>query len=93
MLLILSDLGLTKDEPRIEKACRIWMKRFDMKDGGFNDEPHDKEGHLCITGNMARALVKFGYVDHPRVRRAFQWLVRNQAEGRRMGLLPSEWNP
>lgn len=98
MLLILSDLGLTKDEPRIEKACRTWMKRYDMKDGGFNDEPHDKEGHLCITGNTARALVKFGYVDHPRVRRAFEWLVRNQAEGggwdcfHRRGTLDS-WEP
>ena len=80
MLLILSDLGLTKADPRIERACRVWMKRFDMKDGGFNDEPLDKVGHLCITGNTARALVRFGYADHPRVARAFDWLVRNQAE-------------
>jgi len=98
MLLILSDLGLTKDEPRIEKACRGWMKRFGMKDGGFNDEPHDKVGHLCITGNTARAMIKFGYVDHPRVRRAFEWLVKNQAEGggwdcfHRRGTLDS-WEP
>jgi len=79
MLLILSDLGLTKEEPRIEKACQIWMKRFGKKDGGFDDAEESKTGHLCITGNTARALVKFGYVDHPKVRRAFEWFVRKQS--------------
>ena len=80
MLLILSDLGLTKKEPRIEKSCQLWMKRFSSKDGGFSVGSGSKQGHLCITGNTARALVKFGYEDHPRVRRAFQWFVKNQAK-------------
>ncbi|MDG6918964.1 MAG: hypothetical protein JRN62_05955 [Nitrososphaerota archaeon] len=80
MMLILSDLGLNRDDPRIEKACQIWMKRFGMKDGGFNDEPRDRVGHLCLTGNTARALVKFGYTDDTVVRRAFEWLVKSQRE-------------
>ncbi len=80
MLLVLSDLGLTRDDPGIEKACQLWMKRFGMKDGGFNDEPRDKVGHLCLTGNTVRALVKFGHANDPTVRRAFEWLVKNQTE-------------
>lgn len=32
------------------------------------------------VGNTARALVKFGYTDHPKVRSAFRWLVSNQKE-------------
>jgi hypothetical protein len=80
MLLVLSDLGLTRDNPRVERACQLWVKRFEMKDGGFNDEPRDKVGHLCLTGNMVRALVKFGYADDPIVRRAFEWLVEIQRE-------------
>lgn len=82
MLLILSDLGLTKEEPRIEKACKMWMKRFAAKDGGFDSSAKGspKYGHLCITGNTARALVKFGFADHPIVRRAFEWFVGSQAE-------------
>jgi hypothetical protein len=82
MLLILSDLGLTKDEPRIAKSSELWMKRFSALDGGFDSskDGNPKHGHLCITGNTARALVKFGYVEHPRVRRAFEWFVKNQAE-------------
>lgn len=80
MLLVLADLGLTREDPRIEKACRLWTKRFGMKDGGFNDEPRDKVGHLCITGNTVRALVKFGYANERVVSRAFEWLVKNQRE-------------
>ena len=78
MLLILSDLGLTKSEPRIAKACELWIKQFAKRDGGFNDS--GKRGHLCITGNTARALVKFGYVNHPKVKSAFEWFVKNQAK-------------
>src|SRR5688572_10791841 len=73
MLLILCDLGLTKEDPRIATACDLWIKRFAREDGGFNEG--SKKGHLCVVGNTARALVRFGYVDHPNVSSAFEWLV------------------
>ncbi len=79
MLLILSDLGLTKEEPRIERACELWIERFAKNDGGFGMDGTSR-GHLCIVGNTARALVKFGYADHPKVRSAFEWLVVNAAK-------------
>ena len=79
MLLILSDLGLTKEDPRIDRACQLWLERNATKDGGFSGSGK-AGGHLCITGNAARMLVKFGYADHPTVKRAFEWIVRNQAE-------------
>ena len=78
-LLILSDLGLTKEEPRIAKSCELWIKRFAKSDGGFNTEGSSKS-HLCITGNSARALVKFGYLEHPRVKSAFGCLANSAAE-------------
>ena len=77
MLLILSDLGLTKEDPRIAKACDLWMSRFTKADGGFAMDG-SKKGHLCTTGNMARALVRFGYADHPAVEGAFEWLAENR---------------
>lgn len=82
MLLILSDLGMTRKDPGIDRACQIWMKLFGTKDGGFvtSNRGDAGHGHVCITGNTARALVKFGYEDHPRVRKAFEWFVRFQAE-------------
>ncbi|MDG6955522.1 MAG: hypothetical protein JRN70_03055 [Nitrososphaerota archaeon] len=81
MLLVLSDLGVTKADPRIEKACQLWIDRFAAKDGGFvgSGTGGAKHGHLCTTGNTARALVKFGYSDHPKVKGAFEWFVKSQA--------------
>ncbi len=79
MLIILSDLGLTKSEPRIAKACELWMERFSKKDGGFGMDG-SKSSHLCVVGNTARALVKFGYEDDQRVKSAFEWFVKNQAK-------------
>src|SRR5438093_11303522 len=81
MLLILADLGLTKADPRIKKACDLWIERFSMDDGGFSMDG-SKKGHLCVTGNIARALVQFGYADHPAVRGAFELLVKDRDKNR-----------
>ena len=75
MLLILADLGMTNADPRIRKACELWIKRFAKPDGGFGLDTGSKS-HLCTAGNMARGLVRFGYADHPKVRSAFEWFVK-----------------
>ena len=75
MLLILADLGLTKENARIRKASELWIRRFAKDDGGFGMDG-SKSSHLCVAGNTARALVQFGYSDHPKVRSAFEWFVR-----------------
>jgi hypothetical protein len=82
MLLVLSDLCVTREDPRIENGCTRWIDWFASKDGGFvgSNKGGAKYGHLCTTGNTARALVKFGYQDHPKVKSAFDWFVKNQAE-------------
>jgi hypothetical protein len=79
MLLTLSDLGLTRADPRINTACELWIRRFAKSDGGFGTD-NMRKSELCLVGNTARALVKFGYEDHPKVRSAFRWLVREQKE-------------
>ena len=77
MLLVLSDLGLTRDDPRIAKACDLWIARYAAADGGFGIESA-RTSHLCTAGNTARALVRFGYSDHPKVRSAFEWFVKTR---------------
>jgi len=77
MLLILSDLGLTKEDPRIRSPAEAWRDRFAKEDGGFGADG-SKRSHLCIAGNTTRALVKFGYEDDPKVRSGFEWLIDNQ---------------
>jgi hypothetical protein len=78
MLLVLSDLGLTKEDPRISKASELWRDRFSKSDGGFGSDGA-KASHLCICGNTARALIRFGYADDPKVKSALEWLVLSQA--------------
>jgi hypothetical protein len=76
MLLILSDLGLERTVPAIRTSCELWIRRFATLDGSFGPDG-GKKGHLCVAGNSARALIKFGYEDHPAVRRTLEWLVQN----------------
>ncbi len=79
MLLLLADLRMTKEDPRVDRAARLWIERNRTSTGGFGQTAKGP-GHLCITGNTARALVRLGYGEDQRVRKAFDWLVRNQAE-------------
>ncbi len=76
MLLVLADLGMTREDPRIKKAADLWIERFAAADGGFGIDSK-KSSHLCTAGNTARALVQFGYADHPAVRASFGWFVKN----------------
>jgi hypothetical protein len=78
MLLILSDLGLKREDTRIRRAAELWRDRFSKADGGFGADGA-RRSHLCIAGNTARALVKFGYAEDPKVVSALEWLVKNQA--------------
>jgi hypothetical protein len=76
MLLILADLGVTKEVPSVKRSAEIWMKRFAKADGGFGMDG-SKSSHLCVVGNTARALVQLGYKDRPEVKSAFRWLESN----------------
>jgi hypothetical protein len=97
MLLILSDLGATKRDIRIEKACKLWIKRFAKKDGGFAYD-RARISEMCITASTAKSLMQFGYSDHPHVNTAIQWLIRDQKEnggwrcGWRRGIIDG-WEP
>ncbi len=73
-LLALSDLGATRAIPEVRASCELWMERSPLKGGGVGGNSNGN-GHHCYTGNMARALIRFGYGEDPRVRKALEWLV------------------
>lgn len=79
MMLILSDLGMTREDPRIARAAELWRDRFSKADGGFGSDG-SRRSHLCIAGNTTRALVRMGFADDPKVRSGLDWLVGSQAE-------------
>ena len=73
-LLALSDLGATKAIPEVRASCELWMERSPLTGGGVGGFSGGN-GHHCYTGNLARALIRFGYAGDPRVRKALDWLV------------------
>jgi hypothetical protein len=75
-MLVLSDLGVTRDLPPVRESCELWMAQFATRGGGLGGNSKGTPHH-CVAGNMARAAIRFGYADDPRVRRTLEWLVES----------------
>ena len=75
MALVLSDLGMTKDDPRIAKTAELFFKFWldDAKENIFKDE-------VCVVGNTARFMTRFGYSDDRRVQKLFERLLEDQKQ-------------
>ncbi len=73
-LVALSDLGASRDIPEVRASCEYWMRKSPLNGGGVGGMSNG-HGHHCYTGNMARALIRFGYGDDAKVRKALDWLV------------------
>jgi hypothetical protein len=72
--LVLSDLGLTRKDPRVEKTAELILRKWLFR-------PWTKrENEVCIAGNTARMLTRFGYEDDPRVKRLFRGLTESQKD-------------
>jgi hypothetical protein len=73
-LIVLSDLGVTREHPGVSRAVELMFTAEGGPEGGL----HGTGAELCYTGNAARMLARFGYLDDPRVSPIFDWLVRTQ---------------
>ncbi len=69
--LVLTELGVKASNERLMKTCKLLSRRY-LKDR--------EDYHLCMTANIARGFLRAGYDDHHLVRRALDWLVREQKE-------------
>lgn len=83
-LILLAQLGADGRDERIKKACEYIMGYSqDRESGGFSYRRSGnaayKNGVLpCLTGNMAWCLIRFGYLDDPRLRQSIEWITRYQ---------------
>lgn len=74
MMVVLSDLGLTRELPRVRDSCELWMR---MKPLRYGPVVHPSvEPHYCSLGMGTAALIRFGYADDPRVRRSLEWIAK-----------------
>ncbi len=74
-MLALSDLRASRETPEVRASCEFWMNSSPLRGGGVGGFGKGK-GHHCYKANMARALIRMGYEDDPRVRKTLEWLVR-----------------
>jgi Prenyltransferase and squalene oxidase repeat len=71
--IVLSELGMTRSDRRIRATAELFLDRWARR-----RQPLSTGAEVCVTGNMVRTLVRFGYLDHPTVVQAIDWLVRAQ---------------
>lgn len=77
--LVLSDLGLPGSDPRMRRTCELFLTEYARGDGGFDMPDADPSEH-CLTGNLARVLIRSGYLGDRRVRSAIDWIVNTQMD-------------
>ena len=74
--LVLADLGLDSTDPRIRRIAELLFEyklRLSSPFNFFHEE-------VCIAGNAARMMTRFGYGDDRRVRKLYDWLLEDQRE-------------
>jgi hypothetical protein len=72
-LLVLSDLGVDRRNPKVSKAVRTYLRTY----RGVG-EIGGKDSELCFVGNMVRLLRRLGFSDEREVRLGTDWLIRTQ---------------
>jgi hypothetical protein len=84
-LITLAELRADGNDERIRKACEFVLEHSqDRKSGGFSHRSGEGGGGdherllPCLTGNMVWSLIRFGYLDDPRVQRGIRWIVEYQ---------------
>src|SRR5437667_187836 len=82
-LALLGEMDAPPD-PRISSECERFLDLHQTETGAFacpsKVEESKRWDEPCLTGNMIRTLIKFGYSNDPRVQRAIDWLPKDQLE-------------
>ena len=83
--IILAEVGADKEDKRIKKTAEfIFNNSQDPKSGGFAHRRSQKGKGIpgmvvpCLTGNMAWCMIRFGYLDDPRLKKAVEWITKYQ---------------
>jgi hypothetical protein len=83
--ILLAQLGADGSDKRIKKTCKFIIEHSqDRQSGGYSYQGTKKNGGQhssvipCLTGNMVWSLIKFGYINHPAVRKGINWMAEYQ---------------
>lgn len=82
-LIVLAELGADVN-PQIKEQCEyILSNSQETQNGGFSQHTAAKAGGgrlteviPCLSGNMVWSLIRFGYLDDPRLKKGIDWITR-----------------
>ncbi len=81
--MFLEQLGADPADERIQRACDHVLTWSPTAIGGFGASgshlernPPPSSAIHCLNGNLVRALIWFGHLDHPTVQAAIDWAAR-----------------
>ncbi len=84
-LIILAELGVPGEDPRLQKACQFILEYSqDHQSGCFAYQGTAEHGGRrdsiipCLTGNMVWCLIRFGYMQDPRLQQGIDWITAYQ---------------
>lgn len=83
-LMFLDQMGADARDRRVARACDYVIGHAQTSSGGFGISgslserpPPPSAVYHCLNGNLLRAMIDFGFLDDPRVRRAVDWQARS----------------
>jgi hypothetical protein len=82
---LLAELSADGDDKRIKQTCNYILSHskdktsgaFSFRSGKNGGGDHEKVVP-CLTGIMLFSLIRFGYLDDPRIQEGINWIVRYQ---------------
>jgi hypothetical protein len=82
-LIVLAELGADANSQIREQCEYLLANSQETRDGGFSMHTAQKSGGgriteviPCLTGNMVWSLIRFGYLNDPRLQRGIDWITR-----------------
>ena len=84
-VIFLDQLGADGGDRRVRRGCDYVLDHVQAPNGAFGcsgsadeERPPPNSGAIhCLNGNLLRAMIGFGHLDDPRVRRAVDWQARS----------------
>lgn len=97
-IITLAELGADGSDERILKAGEFILNHSqDRQNDGFAYFSGKESGgdHAkvlpCLTGNMVFSLIRFGFLEDPRVQKSIDWIVKYQRFDDGEGSAPKGW--
>jgi hypothetical protein len=96
-IILLAELGADGNDERIRKTAEFILSiSQDKQSGGFAYQGGYEGGYHskvipCLTGNMVFSLIRFGYIDDPRVQQGIEWISKYQRFDDEIETAPKGW--